>query len=109
MSLPNSIKEIQLKFPDLSEGEVMFAFWLKERLPKLTGLWDWESGNVSFERVDEYLATASHGEAIMCRFAVGIWRWKNERDFDLIEAGQVLDSHNMAIISEWAKRPWFVG
>lgn len=109
MTLPASINDIILKHPALSEGEAKFAHWLNHNLPALTGLWDWHEGSIKWERVDEYLGRASSGEAIMCRFAVGIWRWKNERDFDLFEAAQVLDSRNMAIISEWAKRPWFVG
>lgn len=109
MTLPATVNEIILKYPALSEGEAKFAHWLNANLPDLTHLWDWNEGGIQWDLVDHYLGRASHGQAIMCRFAVGIWRWKNERDFDLFEAGQVLDSHNMAIISEWAKRPWFVG
>lgn len=109
MTLPSTTQEINLKHPSLSEGEILFAHWLNSNLPKLTSLWDWNEGSIKWDGVDQYLSVASHGEAIMCRFAVGVWRWKNERHFDLIEAAQVLDAKSMAIVGEWAMKPWFAG
>lgn len=56
--------------------------------------------------VDSYLATASHGQAIMCRFA-GVWLGSNDYQFDIISAAGVLDDEQKAAIAAWFTSPFW--
>ena len=55
-----------------------FESWLMKNAPYLSLLWDFEKHELSLPMVDSYLATASHGQAIMCRFAAGVWLGSND-------------------------------
>lgn len=90
---------------ELLPSQLAFQDWLKDNAPYLMDLWDWEDRSVSLGRVERYLAVASHGEALMCRFAVAVWLGKNDFSFDLIEAAGVLDEQQRAAIAEWLKMP----
>lgn len=88
----------------LTGNQVLFYDWLKENATHLIGLWDWEERSVSQERVADYLATASHGESIMCRFAVSLWLGRND-GFDFFEAAGVLGQQQRAAITDWFNAP----
>lgn len=89
----------------LSESQIRFRMWLERYAPQLKGLWDWEDRRVSLDAVERYIAVASHGEAIMCRFFVGVWLGRNDMGFDLIEAAAVLDKGQREVISLWMASP----
>lgn len=88
----------------LTPGQAAFALML-EKTPYLKPLWNLERREYDQELVERYLGTASHGQAIMARFMLAVWRHNNYYDFDLIEAASVLDRENMAVIQEWLANP----
>lgn len=90
---------------ELTVSQEKFYEWLKECAPYLLDLWDWNDRSLSLDRVKHYLAVSSHGEIIMCQFAVGVWLGRNEYDFDLFKAVGVLDAPQRAAIAEWVKIP----
>lgn len=89
----------------MTESQLAFYDWLQEKAPYLQGLWDWNELSLSLESVEHYLSVASHGEAVMCKFAVGVWLGRNERGFDLIKAARVLGVAQRAAIADWLKVP----
>lgn len=70
-------------------------------------LWDMKTRELSLEGVNSYLATASHGEAVLLRFLVGVWLHKNDFEFDLLEAAKTLDANSMKIITDWLSDPFW--
>lgn len=88
----------------LSEPQFNFRFWLKSEAPQLQSLWNWDDRCVDVDAVESYLATASHGEAIMCRFFVGVFLGRNDMDFNLIDAAAVLEKGQREVISRWLAR-----
>ena len=76
----------------LSPGQCRF-FELIEKL-QITHLLDMKSRSYISEAVDQYLGTASHGQAIMLRFCLGVWTHNNEFKFDFIDAALTLDRGN---------------
>lgn len=91
----------------LNESRVRFRVWLERNAPQLKELWDWKEESITQEVVEHYLATASHGEAIMCRFAVGVWMGSNDQGFNLIEAAVVLDKEQRDAIATWMVSPFW--
>lgn len=91
----------------LNESRIRFRVWLERNAPQLKLLWDWEEESLSLEAVERYLVTASHGEAAMCRFAVGVWMGRNEQGFNLIEAAEVLDKEQRDAIATWLVSPFW--
>lgn len=89
----------------LTAEQTRFRDWLEENAPYLLGMWDWEQRSVLPARVDNYLGLASHGEAAMCRFAVGVWLGRNDYAFDFIEAAGALDAQQRAAVAEWFNTP----
>ena len=92
---------------NLSRSQERFNQLLVERAPFLLHLWDIHERAYRPDVVDEFLATASHGEAIVARFFLGVWRNENEFEFDPIEAASVLSSDHMEIITDWLKKPFW--
>lgn len=88
----------------LSEPQYGFQFWIERNAPLLQSLWNWDDRSVNWDEVESYLATASSGEAIMCRFFVGVFLGRNDLGFDLIEAAAVLEKGQREIISLWLAR-----
>ncbi len=84
-----------------------FESWLAKNAPYLSLLWDFERHELSLSMVDSYLATASHGQASMCRFAAGVWLGRNDYQFDMINAAGVLDDEQKAAIAEWFTSPFW--
>lgn len=84
-----------------------FESWLAKNAPYLSILWDFDKRELSLAMVDSYLATASHGQAIMCRFAAGVWLGNNDYQFDMINAAGVLDDEQKAAIAAWFTSPFW--
>lgn len=90
---------------ELSDSQASFYFWMEQHAPQLMGLWDWNGRSVNLAAVESYISTASHGEAIMCRFFVGVWLGRNDHGFNMIAAAGVLDQGQRAVIAEWLMSP----
>ncbi|EDM82083.1 hypothetical protein [Limnobacter sp. MED105] len=84
-----------------------FQKWVETNAPRLTFLWDWEKEEVDLEIVKKFLNVASHGEAVMCRFMVGVWLGRNELNFDIFEARGVLDQKQLQVVLDWIKTPFW--
>jgi len=102
-----------VNFPAMKGGKTMsrlssdqsdFASML-EKAPYLKHLWDFNDRSFIPENVEAFLNSASHGEAIMARFFLGVWQRENNFNFDLFEAAKTLDRTNLDIIVDWLKRP----
>lgn len=99
-----TIKKEKKIMSGLSSEQSDFAAML-EKAPYLKHLWDFNERMFIPEKVEQFLGTASHGEAIMARFYLGVWRRENEFEFDLFEAAKTLDSANLKIIIGWLEGP----
>ncbi len=88
----------------LSAEQVNFRIML-EKAPYLKPLWDFNERSFIPENVEAFLSSASHGEAIMARFFLGVWQRENDFNFDLFEAVKTLDTENLEIIIDWLKAP----
>lgn len=89
------------------KGEKRFELWLKTDMPYLAHIWNFEKGIYLPEKLKEFLEVASSGEAVMARFAIGVWTWENNAGFDIFQAAHVLDEKNTAIITNWLKHPFW--
>ncbi len=90
----------------LNDSQTRFALMLK-RAPYLAGLWDMSRAEYLPERVENFLGVASHGEAIMARFYLGVWLGQDEFDFDFTDAAAVLDRDEIRIITDWMTDPFW--
>lgn len=75
--------------------------------PRLLPLWNVERSEYKPEQVNHYLGVASHGEAIMLRFFLAVWRGDNSFDFNIIDAAATLDAPEMQIITNWLTHPFW--
>ena len=89
----------------LSPPQARYFAWLERDMPFLLPLFDQKAPCYHEDMVERYLATASHGEAVMARFALGVWCNNNRFGFDLIDAVGVLDQEHLAIIMDWMRQP----
>jgi len=89
----------------LTAEQAAFAVWLEEKAPYLLSLFDFDLPGFLPEKVEQYLGVASHGQAIMARFVLGVWRHQDQFDFDFIEAASTLDKKNMKVITDWLQNP----
>lgn len=88
----------------LSAEQTHFMIML-EKAPYLKHLWDFNERGFIPEKVEGFLSSASHGEAIMARFFLGVWQGENNFNFDIFEAAKTLDRTNLNIIVDWLNRP----
>lgn len=96
-------RNIQSRAP----AQERFESWLAKNASYLSILWDFEMHELSLTMVDSYLATASHGQAIMCRFAAGVWLGSNNYKFDMISAAGALDDQQKTAIAAWFTSPFW--
>jgi hypothetical protein len=75
----------------------------RRKCAKSIALFDFEHTTYLPEQVARYLAVASHGQAIMVRFFLGVWRHADE--FDFIDAAETLDEQQMKVITDWLQDP----
>lgn len=91
----------------LSQPQAKFALWIELNTPYLVPLFDFNERVYHEEKVEHFLSVASHGEAIMARFVLGVWRNEDEFNFDFIEAASVLDRNQRQVITNWMLDPFF--
>lgn len=91
----------------LTPNEKKFELWLKNNMPYLVNLWDFEEMRYEKDRVDDFLSICSSGEAIMCCFAIQVWTggW-DDYQFNLFRAVRVLGDKDIEIIQDWVSDPW---
>ncbi|MEI8659279.1 hypothetical protein [Vibrio sp. Hal054] len=92
---------------NLSPEQAKFALWVSEKMPYLEHIFDWSKPAYKPDVLESYLGVASHGQQIMARFVVGVWRNENQFGFDLITAVRTLDQTQSAIIATWVQNPFF--
>jgi hypothetical protein len=90
---------------NLSPEQAAFAVFLEERAPQLVRFWNWDARCIQYSDIDVFLRTASHGEALLLTFFVGVWEHRNHYDFDVFEAFQTLDEESLSILRAWFNRP----
>lgn len=91
----------------MTDEQARFFEWLDENLAYLNNLFDKKECQYKVESVDDFLSVASHGEAIMAQFVLGVWLHRNLYEFDLFEAMTTLDDKNINIIKEWIEEPFW--
>lgn len=96
-------RNIQLRAP----GRERFEHWLASNAPYLSFMWDFETPEMSRSMVESFIATAPLQQAIMCRFAAGIWLGSNDYQFDPFNAAGVLNDQQRAAIAEWLMSPFW--
>lgn len=96
-------RNIQSRAPD----QTRFQNWLVEYAPYLSFLWDFEESEMSHPMVESYIATAPRQQAIMCRFAAGVWLGNNNYQFDVFSAVGTLNDKQRAGITAWFTSPFW--
>lgn len=91
----------------LSSSQQIFKAWVEANAPEITYLWNWNDRSLDADAAQNYLNTASHGQSIMCRFAIAVWFGQNRFDFDVIEAAGVLDAKKRSVIANWFIDPFW--
>jgi hypothetical protein len=91
----------------LSQEQATFVLLMEQHAPYLLPLWDFEKREYKAAAVESYLNLASHGEQIMARFFLCVWRNDNYFNFDLIEATNTLGQTELNVISAWVQSPVF--
>lgn len=91
----------------MTPEQEQFAQWFEKKAPYLLPMFNFKQREYLPEKVDSYLSVCSHGEAIMLRFFLSVWRNDNEFNFDLIDAAKNLSTDNLKIIEEWINNPLF--
>lgn len=91
----------------LSATQLRFVCWLEEKMPQLLKLFNFNEPGYKPGVVEEYFSLASHGEVILARFVLGVWRHDDEFNFDFIDAARTLDEKNMSIIIDWLENPFW--
>lgn len=92
---------------NLTAEQARFALWLESEMPYLLPLFNFNDAAYIPELVERYLAGASHSQAIMARFALGVWRHDNHYNFDFVMAARVLDNAQIQIITNWLAKPFW--
>jgi len=90
----------------LTESQHRFAELL-EQVPWLQPYWDVRQNSYQPDRLASAMEAWAHGEQIMARFFVMVWRGQNVLDFDLADAAAVLDQPLRLIISQWFMDPFW--
>lgn len=103
----SKITPIYRMYPNLSSSQQRYATWIQTRMPFLRPLFDFDNAAFIPETAERYLGTASRGEAIMARFALGVWLGRDRFDFDFTDAAATLDAPLMKIITEWLEEPFW--
>jgi|GEM_PF-1369247 len=104
--MTDNINNITLNL-GLSEEQAKFYLWVDKNMPYLMHLFDFEKREVNIERANEFVKYSSDGEAIMARFAIGIWCNDDILDFNFIDAVRTLDENNVLIVTNWMKQPFW--
>lgn len=76
-------------------------------MPYLLPLFDFENSVYKSAVVEHFLGTASRGEAIMARFALGVWSHNNDFNFNFVDATRCLDQKHIEIVTKWMNEPFW--
>jgi len=90
----------------LTEAQRQFKKTLDHH-PRLVPFWDFDKRECKVDDLRDAIPAMSHGEQIMAKFMMGVWCGENVGGFDLIEAVRSLDETQLAIITDWMKKPEF--
>lgn len=82
-----------------------FRFMLQNH-PRLAHYWNEQDDCLRYVEMKEGLGVLSHGEQIMARFYMSVWRHKNH-DFDILDAAAMLDTRDKKIILSWFADPFW--
>ena len=75
--------------------------------PTIAAYWDFYEQAMNPEGLQDFIAKASKGEAIMARFFAGVWLGQNRHEFDLYDAVAVLDDKWLKVIMDWVEDPFW--
>lgn len=104
--MSDNINNIKLNL-GLSIEQAKYYLWIDKYMPYLMHLFDFKKREVNIDRAKAYVESASDGEAIMARFAIGIWCRDDILDFNFIDAIRTLDEDNVLVITNWMKHPFW--
>jgi len=90
---------------DLTPGQARFAL-LIEPYPSFSVYWDWEKRECNPDAIEAGLPAMSHSEQIMLKFFWSVWLHK-DKDFNFIDAANILDRSYMKIITGWMNDPFW--
>ncbi len=90
----------------LSESQQRF-FILLEQYPKYLPYWNSEKCSCDLVGLENAYGVFSHGECVMAKFFVGLWRGQNQHLFDLFEAAGLVDEKAVSIILTWFENPFW--
>lgn len=88
-------------------GEQKLFTKILDEVPYLKPLWSMEDRVYKPDVAEQFLSVASHGEAIMARFALSVWSGENCFNFDIIDAASTLGEKERAIIAHWICEPFW--
>lgn len=84
----------------LTKEQARYALWLEDKAPYLLPLFNFDQQSYRPDKVEKYLGAASHGQAIMARFFLGVWWHQDQFDFDFVDAAGTLDKQQMTVITD---------
>jgi len=83
-------------------------YQLLDRVPRIAHLWDREKNEIIVDLFERELGVMSPSEVHMAKFFAAVWFNNNERyGFDLITAAASVDLHNLMVIQDWLKDPFW--
>jgi hypothetical protein len=88
-----------------SEDPGKFALWVKEKMPDLAYMFDFEKQERIDDNVEDYFTLASHREYLRGNFILSIWDQDNRFQFDFVDAARTLNQQDMSIITDWLNSP----
>jgi hypothetical protein len=91
----------------LSPSQAKFALWVEQKTPYLLPLFGFDKRVLREEMVQHFLGVASHGQAIMARFVLGVWLNRDGFDFDFTDAASVLDRAQRQVITDCILDPFW--
>ncbi len=73
----------------------------------LANYWNFETRCCDEAGLDQAMGVFSHGEQIMAAFFRNVWTGSDEPAFGLIDAVKTLNKDDLAVITGWARDPFF--
>ena len=91
----------------LTESQHRFDELLRQ-FPWLAKYWDVPNNSYDPDRLQSDMGAWSHGEQILARFFVMVWRGDNkDAQFDLIDAAAILGPDERRVITYWFLEPFW--
>ncbi|HDS3501237.1 TPA: hypothetical protein QIR73_002106 [Enterobacter cloacae] len=89
---------------DLSSRD-QFRLMLQQ-YPRLANYWDTQDDRLLYLELKKAVGVLSHGEQIMARFYMSVWRHENH-DFDILDAAAHLGEDEKRIVMTWFAAPFW--